>query len=551
MSGTLALSGVFSSIDTDSLVSGLMAIESKPLYKLQEQQSTWESKASSLTGIKSRLTDLQNLAEKLSDINKLKAVTVSSSDKSILSVSTSDGVTEGYHTIVVNRLASAEKLVHDAGLAETTTLVGEGAFSYTYNGVTRTIQTTAETTLEGLKGLINNDASNPGVTASLLRHNDTYHLVLSGDDSGSDYGITINDTETTLSGFDTADFLETQTAMDSQIRVNGYPAETWLERSSNTINDVIPGVTLNLYSTGTVNVTMSRNTSTLSTNLSNLVSIYNGIVDEMDTLTGYDETTETGGLFQGDSTLRLILSQLRTALSSAAPGFVDGQDSFTLLDQLGLSFDKYGKMELDTTTLDEALSQDYLGVLKLIGASGAGTSDSNYIQFSGTSDSTEGGTYEVKVSFDANGKINQAQIRKKGTATWHDADYSGTTITGAAGYAEEGLKLNWAWQTGLTSPQTAEIRVQQGFSGVLVDKLDGILDETDGILAIKNENISKNIEQVKSSISRMEDRLADKEERLKAKYARLEATLAQLDSQRAAIDALLTSLKTSTSNDDD
>ena len=55
----------------------------------------------------------------------------------------------------------------------------------------------------------------------------------------------------TLTGFASADFTETRSAQDSLIKVDAYPtgADDWISRSSNTIDDVISGVTLHLHDT--------------------------------------------------------------------------------------------------------------------------------------------------------------------------------------------------------------------------------------------------------------------------------------------------------------
>jgi len=97
-------------------------------------------------------------------------------------------------------------------------LVGAGNLVYTYNGVTRTITATADTSLSDLAALINNDNDNPGVTASIMRYDDPtggeYHLVLTGANSGGDYGITV-EAATTLAGFDAAEWTQTQSAQNS------------------------------------------------------------------------------------------------------------------------------------------------------------------------------------------------------------------------------------------------------------------------------------------------------------------------------------------------
>jgi flagellar capping protein FliD len=74
--------------------------------------------------------------------------------------------------------------------------VGAGTFIYSYNHKETAVTTTAGDTLQDLANRINNDANNPGVTASLLYFNQKYHLVLSGNDAGSDYAISVNPSNT-------------------------------------------------------------------------------------------------------------------------------------------------------------------------------------------------------------------------------------------------------------------------------------------------------------------------------------------------------------------
>jgi hypothetical protein len=197
-------------------------------------------------------------------------------------------------------------------------VVGAGQFVYTYNGVTRTLAATSTTTLQNLVDLINKDSGNPGVTASILDYDVSgdpdkrFHLVLSGGDSGQDYGITIG-AGTTVAGFAPgANWTQTQAAVNAQIRVDGYPAGNWIERSSNTISDVIPGVTINLVSPGTASVTLTRSTSQLNEEMTNLVNIYNGIATQVKKYTGYNTDTKTGGVLEGDS-----LDELRASIAWA------------------------------------------------------------------------------------------------------------------------------------------------------------------------------------------------------------------------------------------
>jgi flagellar hook-associated protein 2 len=543
---SLALPGVFSQIDTTSLIQATLQAEAVPLNGLTDRQAVYEKKKQAVTDLQTRFGQLFSALGSLDDAAALRTVRGSTGDSGVVTVSTGAGATEGMHNVEVNRLAAAERRVHD-GMAAKDSLVGEGTFTYEYDGVQRTILTSADTTLEQLVTMINSDADNPGVNASLLEYADgsgnDWHLVLAGADSGGNYGINIINTDPNhLAAFDDTTFTTTQTAIDAQIRVDGYPAGAWIERSTNSISDVIPGVTLNLQSAGTTSVSLSRSTSNIKQSLQNVVDVYNGIVTAMDKFTGYDEETGKGGILQGDAGVTGLLAQVRSLFVGSVDGFVDGQDTFSLPAQLGMEIDRYGKLSLDTATLDDALTQDYEGVLQLLGAVNSGAAwDANGIQFTSATDDTVAGQYDVKAQFDAGGTLTAAWIKGVGDTDWREATVSGNQIVGASGQAEEDLKLTVQWD-GASAEQTGKVRVQTGFAGVAYNKLDELLDEVTGPLSTKQNQYDDAMERIEKNIETQKDRLERKEKQLREKYARLEASLAELDGMRANYQAMFSSL---------
>ncbi len=561
---SIALPGVFTGINTDGIVAQMMAISSRRLYRLQDQKGEVEDKIDAVSDLEGRLGALKAAVDNLRDVSSLKAVTAGTSDQAILGLSATGAANEGAHEIVINRLATGEREVHE-GIADQEAELDPagGSFVYTYDGVTRTILTTADTTLEELSDLINNDADNPGVAASILEYevdvDHVYHLVLSGRDSGGDYGVTI-EAGTTLAGFAPGTFTETLTAQDSQIKIDGYPAGAgdWIERSSNTITDVVDGVTLRLNDEGTANVTIRRDVSELKNDLSNLAAIYTGIVMTINKYTGYDQDTREGGLLQGDSVINNIISPLRGGLSGPMGGFDADEDPFTILGEIGLEFNRDGELVFNDSTIegaptfDSAVEDDYLGVLALIGADRTGASDSDYIQFLGASSGTEAGIYEVEVDFDTDtSEITAARYRLTGAATWEDMDVNvATGVVTSESEADNYLQLKAIWD-GITEEgggrtQTAEVRVQQGFAGAIYEAVEAMLDPLEGTVTmtkdIYEDRIDNNINGLDRQIEREQERLEDEEERLLARFARLEATLAMLDSQRASFSAMLGSL---------
>ena len=201
---TIRLPGLQTGIDTNSLIEQLMAIERRTLNTWEDRKAVWEKKQDALSTLETKLQNLRTSVQALSDADELRAFNVSTSDDEIITAEATNNAFEGNHTVVINQLANAERWVHTIGHEYAEDYVGAGTFIYSYNNKETSITTTATTTLQDLVGLINNDANNPGVTASLLHYNDAYHLVLNGDDAGTDYQIHVNTGSTEVRKSDSA-----------------------------------------------------------------------------------------------------------------------------------------------------------------------------------------------------------------------------------------------------------------------------------------------------------------------------------------------------------
>ena len=271
-------------------------------------------------------------------------------------------------------LAMTEKEVH-SGFSDTDTTEvtsTDQTFSYTYNGQQRTIDVAAGTTLSELRGLINNDSENPGVTAGILNDGSgfstAFHLTLTGNDPGAAYKIT--SISHTLTNFD-AVFNETQAAQNAMVKVDGYPADgsKYIQRSSNTISDLIGGVTLSLSGTGTSTVSITDDIDAVKTKIGGFVDSVNSVLDYIKEMTAYDEAGEGGnnGTMIGNYAFQIVKQRINDILSSLVPGLTDGVDTYTHLSQIGITTDpdQDGKWVIDSATLDDAMSNDLEAVCSL------------------------------------------------------------------------------------------------------------------------------------------------------------------------------------------
>ncbi len=534
----VSLPGLQSGLDTAALVQQLINAERGPIERLQARRSVYEDKKAAYATLRTRLETLRTAARAIRTPADLRAFNARSSNQEVLTVTTSSGATEGAHEVIVDRLAASERMVH-AGLADAETALGVGTFAYAYDGTTHTIQTTDQTTLEDLVSLINNDGANPGVTASLLEYDAgdglAWHLVLGGDDAGTDYTLTVEDAQTTLADFQAASFTTTQAARDARLRVDGYPDGAWITRSTNTIDDVLPGITLDLHSTGTVQISLTRDTEGLKDKVQDLVDAYNEAIGYIQEQTAYDEAAKSGGILMSEVTVRFVRQQLREAFTGVLPGFhADSGDAYTLAGQIGLSIDSGGVLALDDETFDEALADDYLGLVTLLGADRTGSADSDHLRFYGAAADTAAGAYDVRAVFDA-GTLVSAQIKRsdEGEDDWRDATVDGNLIIGAYGEDEAWLQVTATYAG--TGTVEAEVRVRQGVGGTMYETLDALLDNTEGDLAFATDQAQGAIDLLQAQIERQEERLERTEERLRAKFTKLEQTLALLEAQRGAL----------------
>lgn len=196
--GELRFSGLTSGIDTTALVQQLMTIEGRRLATYQVSKMGYEQQTTALEELRTKIEALKTATAGLSNIDTMQIYTANSSNKDIVTASASAEANSGSHTVAVDQLATTETWIQNASTFNyKTDYVGGGNFIYTYNNQQRIITAVEnETTLQDLVNLINKDKNNPGVTANLLYQGGKYRLMLSGQETGEDYQISIDASST-------------------------------------------------------------------------------------------------------------------------------------------------------------------------------------------------------------------------------------------------------------------------------------------------------------------------------------------------------------------
>lgn len=367
----MALNTIGSGLDIPSIVAKLVAAERAPsANRINTQGTAATAKLSALGSIKSSLSGLQSALEALGKGADAPGFKASVPEKSGFSASiVTDPATgkslaiPGTYNVEVVSLAQTQKLSSGAFSADAA--VGDGTLSIAWGDESLDVEIPVGSTLTQIAAAINSAAGGKGVNATVITANDGQHLVFNAVNAGSEGALTVsasggNGGLSALSWDGSAGSLS-QTAAPSNalVRVDGFERES----SSNSISDIIPGVTLDLTKAeegSTKALTISRDNSPLKIDLEAFVSAYNASISLLKNSSAYDAEKDKASVLTGDSMVRGLQQQLR------------GQLSANVLDlkELGLTINKDGTLAFDASTFDKTMNENPGAVTTLLGKDG-------------------------------------------------------------------------------------------------------------------------------------------------------------------------------------
>lgn len=159
---------------------------------------------------------------------------------------------------------------------------------------------------------------------------------------------------------------------DAVLRVGSGAGAYDVTRSTNTVSDLMPGVTMTLAKADaatTVTVDVKKDDVGLADRVSRLVDAANEALNEMRGLTAYDATTKKAGFLVGDGMVRRLQSDLIQAVTAPVAG-----GSLTSAGAAGVTVDRHGKLTFDRAAFLEQYAKDPAAVEALFGP---GTKDAN------------------------------------------------------------------------------------------------------------------------------------------------------------------------------
>ncbi len=363
----ITAAGVGSGLDVENIVSQLMALERRPLNAMQQRESEFRADLSAFGRLKSAINNFKGAMEGLGTLEKFQVYAADSSDEDILTVSADSSAAQGVFSIHVERLAQNHKLAGaQVDDAENTLIggnVGDKLELQIGDGSSGTLSINLEAgkTLEQLRDAINEDESNPGITASVLNvGGGSQRLILTSQESGYDSRIVATETfdaASTALGLAEANKkpdgtpLDSLNDLDAAFSVDGFDVTA----SSNTVTSVIDGISLDLKQTGDADISIDRDVDAIKESMQGFVDAYNEVQGLIASL--------GAGELSGDSTLRSLQGQLRGVLNTGPESV---SSVFSSLGELGVATQRDGTLSFDSSDFESALNTDFSGVAQLL-----------------------------------------------------------------------------------------------------------------------------------------------------------------------------------------
>jgi flagellar hook-associated protein 2 len=410
MAGGINFSGLGSGIDFSKLTEAAIGQASRPLINLQGKSSDINKRVEELKKLNTKLASLTDATKALQDKNLGLGKATGSTNGDAITASASSSAANNTFSVTVNRVATNYVRATTTYNSTSSSILAGGETSATFKlrkggtttseGSTITDSTisldSTSATLEGLRDAIN--SKNLGVTANIVNIASSgtaqYKLVLTTTATGASERVDLVDANNEDgTGTDSQSFtalgLTTLSGavnnLDASITVSGLT----VTRPSNSVNDVVTGVTFNIKKEGTANITVGSNSQPIIDKLEAFVKAYNAV---QDVISGQFTGGKPTGPLAGDPTLKSVQRQLSDAISSTLPTTFTGS-SYTSLAEIGITRDNNGKLSVDTTTLGQKLdlsANDVRAALSGLTTSATGLAHSLHTTFNSLSDSVSG-----------------------------------------------------------------------------------------------------------------------------------------------------------------
>ena len=383
-----------SSIDVAAIVEQLMTVENKPLDKIKTQIEQKKLVISDLGTIKSKVATLQDALTFLQTPNTFNNSLASSSDATIVSATASNGAVKANHSVTVTSLATATRntVTGYASSTASATVDATNGFAITVAGTT--YNTNGNKTVSGvvtanavtvlgaspsitdLKNWINGLGVNVSASVVETTGSSNWALMIQGTQTGTTNAVSY----TGLTGVPaTLTDTSVTTAANASFVVNG----TTFSRASNSVNDVIDGLTLSLNKASATAQTISvgKGTDVSNDAINTLIKAYNDVMSTYKTMTANSANSDKPGNFANSPSTLSFINQIKDSFAKGISYTTNGTLKTMSLSTLGIDMQLDGTAKFNSSSFATASAAGLRDTLALGVTMGYVSSTSNLNTF--------------------------------------------------------------------------------------------------------------------------------------------------------------------------
>lgn len=518
--------GIGSGIDTKSLIDQLATAAKEPKEKVIAARETANTaKVSALATVSNGITNFSTALNSLISGGTLRTQPVVS-DSNVLTATAQAGARIGdlSANLVVTKLATAQSVVSAPVASATATAIGQGGMTLNVGGTDYPVSIgESNDSLTGLANAIN--ATNSGVTASIITDANGARLMLKGA-TGTENAFTLTPADGAADGLKAFAYpgdadgglTLAQAAGDATLKLDGVT----VTRPGNTIDDLIPGVTLALKTvsgTGGVSLGASRPTEAITQAVNDFVAAFNELNTMLATQTAAASGTGDAGALRGESAIRDMQRQLSRLTST----MLNSGGGPKTLAEIGVSTNRDGSLTVNASRLSSVMASDPQGVEAMFNP---GQYSSNaLISIASPMGRTKPGTYEV-----TNAVAQTGTTAASGSIAGMSAVTTGGTLVASIASKASGLTLRL-----LGNVASATITVDQGIGGALQSISEALLG-TSGALASAKSRLSTEAKAIAADRTKMTDFDTSYRARLTTSYTAMDSRVAAYKSTQSFLE---------------
>ncbi len=403
------ISSQVAGFDAQAAVDGLLGLRKFEISQLEKKQDALTTRQDALLQINDASRALRTTAIGMSDKAGFFGYTasLSTSDAAVnasnlIDVSGTSGLASGQHSIVISQIAQAQRYSSSTAVLDNTATAAASASSvlnltgsFLIEGASVTVSTSDSLNdIASNINQLNTGSSATGVTASVMKVADNdFRLILTDDATGATgFTLTGADLSGALANLQLATPQVLMAAQDASFTVDGLA----VTRSTNTVSDVLSGVTLSLKQADaatTINITIGVDQQAIRDNVQIFIDSYNALQTLINDQFQFDPSTGVGGVLAGEGLLTSITGNMSSSLLKTVPGLASDRNSLVMV---GVEPDETGQLIINETLFGNFLANDATAIRDVFVAQGS--SSNNSLQFLTHGFTTPSGTYSVNVT---------------------------------------------------------------------------------------------------------------------------------------------------------